>query len=102
MFRDIGKYVRTCKNCQSHKAAQQRSAGTLHATNISRPWEQADLVRPLSRSKKGHTWLLSIQDRFTKWAEFVPATAEAITKAITENLVLRHGRPDAILTDNGS
>jgi len=107
MFRDIGKYVRACRNCQRHKAAQQRPAGTLHATNVSRPWEQAtiDLVGPLPRSKKGHTWLLSIQDRFTKWAEFVPlrrATAEAVTKAITEDLVLRHGKPEAILTDNGT
>lgn len=107
MFRDIGKYVRACTNCQSHKAAQQRPAGTLHATNITRPWEQAtiDLVGPLPRSRKGHTWLLSMQDRFTKWAEFVPlrrATAEAVTKAITDQLVLRHGKPDTILTDNGT
>jgi len=62
IFHDIGKYVRACENCQSHKAAQQRPAGILHATNIFRPWEQAtiNLVGPLPRSKKGHTWLLSI------------------------------------------
>jgi len=107
MFREIARYVKTCTSCQEHKAAQTRPAGTLRATNITRPWEQAtiDLVGPLPRSRKGHTWLLSIQDRFTKWAEFVPlrrATAVTVTKAITDRLVLRHGRPEAILTDNGT
>lgn len=107
MFRDIANYVRTCKNCQTHKVAQQRPAGTLHATYVSRPWEQVtlDLVGPLPRSHQKHTWLFVMQDRFTKWVELVPlrqATASTVTKALTERIILRHGRPDSVLSDNGT
>jgi len=68
MFREIARYVRGCEVCQRHKVAQLRPAGTLHATAVRRPWEHVtlDQVGPLPRSKKGHTWLLNIQDRFTK------------------------------------
>jgi len=107
MFRDIANYVRACGNCQAHKASQQRPAGTLHSTYIGRPWEQVtlDLIGPLPRSHQGHTWLFVLQDRFTKWVELVPlrrATANAVTKALTERIFLRHGRPDTVLSDNGT
>lgn len=107
MFREVAAYVKTCRNCQKHKADQHRSAGKMHATNITRSWEQVtvDLVGPLPRSRRGHTWLLSMQDRFTKWTEFVPlrrASADAVTQAITNHVILKHGRPGSILTDNGT
>jgi len=46
-----------------------------------------------------------MQDRFSKWAEFVPlrrATADAVTQAITNHVILKHGRPGSILTDNST
>ncbi|KAL6253974.1 hypothetical protein P5V15_011457 [Pogonomyrmex californicus] len=39
-----------------------------------------DLIGPLPRSLRGHTWVLNMQDRFTKWLEIRPlrrATAES-------------------------
>ncbi|XP_025263223.1 uncharacterized protein LOC112637532 [Camponotus floridanus] len=43
---------------------------------------------------------------FTKWVELVPlrrATAAAVTKALTERILLRHGRPESgLLSDNGT
>lgn len=107
MFRDVARYVRTCRRCQTHKVSQQKPAGTLHATDVQRPWEQViiGLVGPLPRSRRGHTWLFVLQDRFSKWIELVPlrqATANAVTTAVTDRVVLRHGRPDSILSDNGT
>ncbi|KMQ82395.1 reverse ribonuclease integrase, partial [Lasius niger] len=107
MFREIANYVRTCQNCQAHKVDQTAPAGALHATDIQRPWEHVtvDLVGPLPRSRQGHTWLFVMQDRFTKWVELAPlrqATAKNTTKAITERVILRHGRPDIVLSDNGT
>jgi len=37
MFRDIARYVRSCKNCLVHKPVQQRPAGTLHTMSVSAP-----------------------------------------------------------------
>lgn len=107
MFRDIAKYVRSCENCQRHKALQDRPAGKLHATEVKRPWQQVsvDLIDPLPRSKKGNTWLLVMQNRFSKWTEITSirrATAQAVTQGVTEKIILRHGKPEIILTDNGT
>ncbi|KAL6423101.1 hypothetical protein ACFW04_010532 [Cataglyphis niger] len=107
MFRDIARYVRQCPGCLAHKPIQQKPAGTLHATNVSRPWEHVtiDLVDPLPRSRRSHTWLLVMQDRYSKWTELVPlrqASAKAVTNEITNRVILRHGRPDIVITDNGT
>lgn len=74
MFRNIARYVRSCENCLAHKPLQQRPAGNLHTRPVTTPWQQVsiDLVGPLPRSNRGHTWLLTMQDRFTKWLEVVP------------------------------
>ncbi|KMQ84031.1 reverse ribonuclease integrase, partial [Lasius niger] len=107
MLREITAHVRSCQKCQAHKAHQAAPAGTLHATNVQRPWEQVmvDLVGPLPRSRQGHTWLFVMQDRFTKWIELTPlrhATAKNTTRAVTEKVILRHGRPDSLVSDNGT
>jgi hypothetical protein len=68
MFREIARYVQRCHTCIAYKASQQPPAGRLHATLTHAPWQQVsvDLIGPLPRSTKGHTWLLTAQDRFSR------------------------------------
>ena len=106
MFRDIARYVGRCEQCARHKAHQQRPAGYAHQHRVRQPWEQVtlDLVGPLPRSTNGHIWLLNMQDRFSKWVEMVPlrqATGEAVTRALRDQVVYRHGCPDTVISDNG-
>jgi len=71
------------------------------------PWEQVtvDLVGPLPRSTNEHTWLLVMQNRFTKWVELSPlrrATAPAVKQQkLTEQIIYRHGCPRVIISDIG-
>jgi len=61
-------------------------------------------VGPLPRFTNGHTWLLVMQDRFTKWVELSPlrrATALAVVQKLTERIIYRHGCPQVIISDNG-
>jgi len=106
MFRDAANHVRGCKSCQEYKASQQGTAGKMHATPVERPWQivAVDLVGPLPRFSIGHAWILAAQDKFTKYTEIKPlrrATATAVTRAIYEGVILRHGTPETLISDNG-
>lgn len=63
-----------------------------------------DLVGPQLRSHRQHTWLLVMQDWYTKWVEVATlhnATGKNITDKFREAIILRNGCPDTVVTDNG-
>ena len=106
MFREVAKYVRQCPSCLQYKVQQQAPAGHMHTTPVNNPWEvvSADLVGPFPRSSKGHTTLCVFQDKLTKWVEVQPlrqATAPAVTRAFKDHVLLQHGCPRMVITDNG-
>lgn len=86
MFHDAVQYVRHCIKCQECKVMQRSPAGLMYTTPAAYPWDvvSADLVGPLPRSKKGHTVVVVLQDKFSKWIELQPlrhATAPAVAKS---------------------
>jgi len=106
MFRDASQYVKNCDSCNKYKPSQQGTPGKMHATPAEHPWQivAVDLMGPLPRSSKGHVWILAAQDKFTKWTEIRPlrkATATAVTRGVYEDVVLRHGAPKVLISDNG-
>ena len=105
MQSDAMKYVRNCNSCQRFKVQQKQPTGTMHATNVTQPWEMVstDLVDPFPRSKMGNVYLLVSQDCFSKRVELRAlrkATAHAICQAI-KDICLRHSCPRSIVSDNG-
>ncbi|KAL6417460.1 hypothetical protein ACFW04_012719 [Cataglyphis niger] len=64
-----------------------------------------NLVEPLPRLTQGNAWLLTMQDRFSKWVEMVPlrrATAVGVIREFTRRVIYRHGCPDLVISDNGT
>lgn len=60
---------------------------------------------PLPRSRNGFSFLLVIQDLFTKWIEIEPlraATGTAIAKALKSLIINRWGTPRIFVSDNGT
>lgn len=107
MFRDIAKYVRNCTSCQKYKVSQQKTPGKMQPHRMAdAPFKEVstDIVGPLPRSKKGNSYIVVMQDRFTKWVECRPlrkATAKTVYSALYEQVILKYGCPKIVISDNG-
>lgn len=107
MFRDTAKYVRSCFSCQKYKTLQSQLPGKMHPSKNSAPWDtvSTDLIGPLPRSSRQNSYLVMFQDRFTKWTVCRPirkATSKAVTQAFYEDVIMRFGCPNTVITDNGT
>jgi hypothetical protein len=107
MFCEVTKYIRVCDTCQRTKVEQISSAGLMGRRVVEGPWTAiaADIIGPLPRSKSGFSYLLVIQDLFTKWVEcraLRAATGPKIKEALEELVISRWGTPKILLTDNGT
>ena len=97
--KDIEQLCKTCDACQEHQPSNCREPITAHETP-SRPWQ--DLSSDLF-DVRGKQYLLLI-DRYSHYpviTEVEPATSAAVAKVIKYHCGL-FGRPDRILTDNGT
>ena len=106
MRKDIEDYVRTCDKCQRYKHHKQ--AIPWLATPIPlKPFEDVsvDIVGPVPSSRRGNKEILVIQDRLTRWIEFVPLsdmTAATVARALLNSWVCRYGVPQRLISDRGS
>ena len=75
MIVDAIKYAQRCKACQIHADFIHQPLELLHLTIASWPFEAwgIDVIRPISSSSmKGHQFILTITNYFSKWAEAIP------------------------------
>ena len=78
----------------------------MEVTQVGTPFERIgiDVLGPFPRSRKGNTNIIAAVDYLTKWVEVraVPdATARQIGKFFVEEIVLRHGFPREVTSDQG-
>jgi hypothetical protein len=103
----IEDYIRTCDICCRSKLPRHRPYGLLQPLPIpAGPWRSIslDFITDLPFSK-GFDAILTVVDRYTKMAHFLPCT-KSISGQETANLILReifklHGFPDDIISDRG-
>ena len=107
--RQIVQEITNCVNCIQRLNAVRKDQHVFHRTLETKPWSRVyiDLVRPLPQNKyRGHqvSYLLTMMDGFTKWAEAIPVgeiTARSVAKVVLEQWVARYGIPDQIHSDQG-
>ena len=75
---------------------------------IKEPFQQwgLDFIGPIHPSSTaGHTHILMATNYFTKWVEAIPVkqtTSEVVCSFIKQNILVRFGVPNKIVTDNAT
>jgi transposase InsO family protein len=108
MPRDILKWVSECITCQLRR--KLRSPGAKYpmcAVEYHCVMEKVgiDLCGPFPLTMAGNIYLVNMVDLFSKYVVSVAITdakAETAAKFIVEKLILVHGTPREIVTDNAS
>uniref|UniRef100_A0A5S6QK16 RNA-directed DNA polymerase n=1 Tax=Trichuris muris TaxID=70415 RepID=A0A5S6QK16_TRIMR len=100
--------VKSCPTCQSRKIPQCKPSGLLKSiAPPEKPFEMIGLdhLGPFPKSRKNNRYIIVCVDYLTKWveAETVPDTStEKVAMFLLNNVILRHGTPNKMITDRGT
>ena len=105
MASDINSWCRDCQGCQNGKIMRQVAAPVQPIAVPDKHFSHihVNFVGPLP-SSDGHSHLLMVIDRSTRWLEAIPlqsTTATAVTDALVFGWVERFGMPQDLTSDRG-
>lgn len=102
---DADSYIKQYNICQHAKHTQNHSSGLLQPLPIPEGfWRDLsmDFIEGLPKSE-GHSVILVVVDRLTKFAHFIPVkhpySAASIAQLFMDNVVKLHGLPGSIIID---
>jgi len=103
---DTVRFCRRCPNYNDYFRGKLVRQGQLQPVIAGAPYERwyIDLSGPHPRSDRGHVYILTCIDTFTKWAEAFPLRnkeAESVAKVLVEQVFCRFGTPNSVLGDRG-
>jgi hypothetical protein len=108
MKQEIEDSIKRCEICQKNKITQNKTKMPLQITTTPDVvWEKCclDIVGPLTTTLEGNKYLLTFQDELSKYTLAIPIPqqdAETVARAFVEQVILKFGIPQVILTDQGS
>jgi hypothetical protein len=101
----VHEFVRACAVCQRNKSDHLHPAGLLQPLEVpSLIWSDIalDFIEGFPQVN-GKTVILTVVDRFSKYAHFVPLghpyTATTAARAFFDNIVHLHGMPTSVVSD---
>ena len=106
MAADTYRTVQTCNACARNRVKLRKRTHPLRLFPAQRPLESLsiDILGPLTKTKKGHRFLLVITDRFTKLTQVIPLRridAYTVAVAFVEAWIFKYGPPKTLISDNG-
>ena len=106
MTRDIKAWCKNCIACQQCKVSRHNKFIPNHFITPDARFDHVhlDIVGPLP-SSCGYTHLLTVIDRYSRWAEAIPIAdtlASTIARAFFDSWITRFGTPVKITTDQGA
>ncbi|KAL0186755.1 hypothetical protein M9458_018425, partial [Cirrhinus mrigala] len=107
MARDVRSFVLACSVCAIGKTSNRPPDGLLQPLLVpSRPWSHIalDFVTALPPSQ-GNTVVLTVVDRFSKAAHFIPLpklpSAKETAVTVVDHVFRLHGLPTDVVSDRG-
>ncbi len=107
MARDIREFVLACSVCARGKTSNRPPEGLLQPLSVpSRPWSHIalDFITALPPSL-GNTVVLTVVDRFSKAAHFIPLpklpSAKETAATVVNHVFRIHGLPADVVSDRG-
>jgi len=102
----VAMELKKCHQCVSYHRGSAPRQTPLHPFNAGEPFEvlALDITGPHPRSTRGHEYIVTIIDLFSKWAEAIPVrshTAPIVARVLIDNVITRFGTPRRLLTDQG-
>ena len=105
MFKDISDCIKSCMACMTHKHVQKKNMAPLSPVETpNEPFQHffSDILGPFKTTKRGHTYVLTCIDAFSKMVELIPLrniTAHTVAEAIFKRIVCTFGCFQTISTD---
>ena len=104
---DVATWCRQCPGCARGKVTIQEKTvpAVIPIPELRFSHVHVDLVGPLPPSKDGHTHVLTVIDRSTRWPEVIPVrdlTAQECADAFVTGWVARFGVPHTVTSDRGT
>ncbi|GBG77227.1 hypothetical protein CBR_g23554 [Chara braunii] len=106
LITDVTRYCDSCEVCRRSKPRNRNPFGELHPMPI--PWEPGlsiamDVTGPFPRDQLGHDDILTVVDRLSKYASFLPckyhSTAPELARLLHTSWICGHGVPEDIVSD---
>jgi transposase InsO family protein len=106
MARDVKRWVNSCSSCARRKTTRNMNMGLTTPALATAPWQVVgiDLVGKCVETTTGCKYILTIVDHFTRWPIAIPIPdkrGETVAKALYQHLIVEHGVPIKILSDQG-
>jgi transposase InsO family protein len=107
MYRWVNETLRCCETCQVKKGSipNQRGLLVIHVTGYPFQKISIDFIGPLTRSKNGNNYMLTVSDCFTRWLEAFPcrrANAQVVVNKLVTEIFPWFGVCDQIHSDRGT
>jgi len=105
--KDVEVWSRDCQQCGRSKSGPQlkRPPLPINIPACSFTHVHVDIVGPLPVTSSGHSYLLTMMDRTTRWPEVVPLktiTVQEVADAFMQTWIARFGVPAVVTTDRGT
>ncbi|GBG88499.1 hypothetical protein CBR_g47970 [Chara braunii] len=106
VLHDVTRYVESCAVCHRNKGRSRVPFGELKPLPIPRPPRLSiamDVTGPFPRDRHGHDGILTVVDRLSKYACFLPckyhAAAPELAQLLHTSWITNQGVPEDIVSD---